>query len=55
MAQVLGVPVENVRVVTRFLGSGFGGKLFPWPQAAMAAVAARRLDRPVKLSPQRGA
>lgn len=49
MAQVLGLPVENVRVVTRFLGSGFGGKLFPWPQAAMAAVAARRLQRPVKL------
>ncbi len=50
MAQVLGVPAENVRVVTRFLGSGFGGKLFPWPHAAMAAVAARKLDRPVKLS-----
>jgi xanthine dehydrogenase YagR molybdenum-binding subunit len=50
MAQILGLPVENVRVVTRFLGSGFGGKLFPWPHAAMAAVAARRLDRPVKLS-----
>ena len=50
MAQVLGLPVENVRVVTRFLGSGFGGKLFPWPHAAMAAVAARKLDRPVKLS-----
>ena len=28
MAQVLGVPVENVRVVTRFLGSGFGGMIF---------------------------
>ncbi len=50
MAQVLGLPVENVRVVTRFLGSGFGGKLFPWPHAAMAAVAARKLSRPVKLS-----
>jgi xanthine dehydrogenase YagR molybdenum-binding subunit len=50
MAQVLGLPVENVRVVTRFLGSGFGGKLFPWPHTAMAAVAARNLDRPVKLS-----
>ena len=49
MAQVLGLPVENVRVVTRYLGSGFGGKLFPWPHAAMAAVAARRLKRPVKL------
>jgi xanthine dehydrogenase YagR molybdenum-binding subunit len=50
MAQVLGLPVENVRVVTRFLGSGFGGKLFPWPHTAMAAVAARKLSRPVKLS-----
>jgi xanthine dehydrogenase YagR molybdenum-binding subunit len=50
MAQVLGLPLENVRVITRFLGSGFGGKLFPWPHAAMTAVAARKLDRPVKLS-----
>jgi len=50
MAQILGLPVENVRVVTRFLGSGFGGKLFPWPHTAMAAVAARQLGRPVKLS-----
>ena len=50
MAQVLGLPLENVRVVTRFLGSGFGGKLFPWPHTAMTAVAARRLNRPVKLS-----
>jgi xanthine dehydrogenase YagR molybdenum-binding subunit len=50
MAQVLGLPVENVRVVTRFLGSGFGGKLFPWPHTAMAAVASRKLNRPVKLS-----
>ena len=43
MAQTLGIPVENVRVVTRFLGSGFGGKLFPWPHCAMTAVAARKL------------
>jgi xanthine dehydrogenase YagR molybdenum-binding subunit len=50
MAQTLGIPIENVRVVTRFLGSGFGGKLFPWPHCAMNAVAARKLGRPVKLS-----
>ena len=50
MAQILGVPVENIQVITRFLGSGFGGKLFPWPHSAMAAVAARQLQRPVKLS-----
>jgi len=50
MAQTLGIPIENMRVVTRFLGSGFGGKLFPWPHCAMNAVAARKLGRPVKLS-----
>ena len=50
MAQTLGIPLENMRVITRFLGSGFGGKLFPWPHCAMNAVAARKLNRPVKLS-----
>ena len=49
MAQILGVPRENVTVVTKFLGSGFGGKLFPWSHCALAAVASRRLQRPVKL------
>jgi xanthine dehydrogenase YagR molybdenum-binding subunit len=49
LAQMLGVPVENVRVISRFLGSGFGGKLFPWPHSAMAAAASRNLNRPVKL------
>jgi xanthine dehydrogenase YagR molybdenum-binding subunit len=50
IAQILGVPRENVKVITKFLGSGFGGKLFPWPHSAMTAVAARQLQRPVKLS-----
>jgi xanthine dehydrogenase YagR molybdenum-binding subunit len=50
IAQVLGVPKENVEVISCFIGSGFGGKLFPWPHSALAAVAARRLNRPVKLT-----
>jgi xanthine dehydrogenase YagR molybdenum-binding subunit len=50
MAQVLGVPRENIEVISRFIGSGFGGKLFPWPHSALAAVASRRLNRPVKLT-----
>lgn len=49
LAQMLGVPKENVRVVSKFLGSGFGCKLFPWTHSALAAVAARKLERPVKL------
>jgi len=49
LAQMLGVPKENVRVITKFLGSGFGGKLWPWTQSALAAAAARQLGLPVKL------
>jgi xanthine dehydrogenase YagR molybdenum-binding subunit len=50
MSAVLGVPQENIQVISRFMGSGFGGKLFPWPHSALAATASRRLNRPVKLS-----
>jgi xanthine dehydrogenase YagR molybdenum-binding subunit len=49
MAQMLGVPEEQVRVVMKYLGSGFGGKLFPWSHSLLAAAAARNLRRPVKL------
>jgi xanthine dehydrogenase YagR molybdenum-binding subunit len=49
MAQILGVPKENLRVVSKFLGSGFGGKLWPWTHSALAAAAARNLTAPVKL------
>ncbi len=49
VAQMLGLPPEQVRVVSRFLGSGFGGKLWPWSHCLLAAAAARKLARPVKL------
>ncbi|HEY9228401.1 MAG TPA: xanthine dehydrogenase family protein molybdopterin-binding subunit [Gemmatimonadaceae bacterium] len=49
LAQMLGVPQGNVRVISKFLGSGFGGKLFPWPQSPLAAAAARQLQKPVKI------
>jgi xanthine dehydrogenase YagR molybdenum-binding subunit len=49
IAAMLGVPPDNVRIVTRFVGSGFGGKLWPWPHALLAAACARNLKRPVKL------
>jgi xanthine dehydrogenase YagR molybdenum-binding subunit len=49
MAAMLGVPPEDVQVITRFLGSGFGGKLWPWPHGILAAACARNLKRPVKL------
>jgi len=48
MSEVLGLPPENIEIISRYIGSGFGGKLFPWPHSALCAVAARQLDRPVK-------
>ena len=49
LAQMFDVPKENVRVISKFLGSGFGGKLFPWTHVSLAAAAARQLQKPVKL------
>jgi xanthine dehydrogenase YagR molybdenum-binding subunit len=49
MAQMLGVQPEQVEVISRFLGSGFGGKLWPWSHSFLAAASARNLNRPVKL------
>ncbi len=53
LAGALGVAPENLRVISRFIGSGFGGKLSPWPQAVLAAAAARKLNRPVKMTVSR--
>lgn len=47
-AQVLAMPLESIRIVSPFIGSGFGCKLFPWPHSWMTAVAARKVKRPVK-------
>jgi xanthine dehydrogenase YagR molybdenum-binding subunit len=49
IAQVLGLPSDQVRVLSKFLGSGFGGKLWPWTHCYLAAEAARQLQKPVKL------
>jgi len=49
LAQMFDLPKENVRVISKFLGSGFGGKLYPWTHVPLAAAAARQLGKPVKL------
>ncbi|HEY6803089.1 MAG TPA: xanthine dehydrogenase family protein molybdopterin-binding subunit [Pyrinomonadaceae bacterium] len=49
ISQMFGLPKENVRVISKFLGSGFGGKLYPWTHVPLTAAAARQLNKPVKL------
>jgi carbon-monoxide dehydrogenase large subunit len=45
---VLKIPAEKLRVITPDVGGGFGTKLFPYREYALAAFAARELRRPVK-------
>ena len=45
---VLKMPPDKMRVITPDVGGGFGTKLFPYREYALAAVAAQRLRKPVK-------
>jgi xanthine dehydrogenase YagR molybdenum-binding subunit len=49
MAKTLGIPVENVRLISPYIGGGFGGKLFLRAEALLAALGARAAQRPVKV------
>jgi xanthine dehydrogenase YagR molybdenum-binding subunit len=53
VAQTLNIPKENVRLVSPFIGGGFGSKLFVRSDAILAALGARASGRPVKLTLQR--
>jgi xanthine dehydrogenase YagR molybdenum-binding subunit len=41
LATTLGIPKENVRFVSPYVGGGFGGKLFLRSDAVMAALGAK--------------
>lgn len=49
LATTLKLPEENVRIISPYIGGGFGGKLFLRSDALLAALAARALQRPVKV------
>lgn len=49
LAKTLNIPEEKVRVISPYIGGGFGGKLFLRSDAVLAALAARAVNRPVKV------
>ena len=49
VAELLGLKPDNVRVVSEYLGGGFGSKGPTWSNVALCAMAAQRVNRPVKL------
>jgi carbon-monoxide dehydrogenase large subunit len=54
IAAALGLPKEQVRVITPDVGGGFGMKAFVYPEYAFCAFAALKLGRPVKWTAERG-
>ena len=50
VAKTLGLPKEKVRLISPYIGGGFGGKLFVRADAILAALGARAAGRPVKLA-----
>jgi xanthine dehydrogenase YagR molybdenum-binding subunit len=50
VAATLGLAPDNVRVISRYVGGGFGSKLDVYADAILAALAARQLQRPVRIA-----
>ena len=50
LATTLGIPRENVRLISPFVGGGFGSKLFLRADIVLAALGARAAKRPVKVA-----
>jgi xanthine dehydrogenase YagR molybdenum-binding subunit len=53
LAKTLGIAKENVRIVSPYVGGGFGGKGTILSDAVLAALGARHAQRPVKVTLQR--
>ncbi len=50
---ILKIPADKMRVICPDVGGGFGTKLFPYREYALAAVAARKLRKTVKWTADR--
>ncbi|QOY93344.1 xanthine dehydrogenase family protein molybdopterin-binding subunit [Massilia sp. UMI-21] len=53
LAKTLGIPKDKVRVLSPYIGGGFGSKLFLRADVVLAALGARAARRPVRVSLQR--
>lgn len=49
LAKLFGLPPEQVEVMAEFVGGGFGAGLRVWSNTVLAALAAQKLNRAVKL------
>ena len=50
LAETIGIPRDDVHLMTRYIGGGFGGKGQTYDDLTLAALAARATGRPVKVA-----
>lgn len=48
-ARLFGIPEKNIEVTSEYVGGGFGSGLRVWPHALATIMAAKQVNRPVKL------
>src|SRR3546814_8069933 len=49
IAAVFGIPAENIRIISPFVGGAFGSGLRAWSHVTLATLGARVAGRPVKV------
>lgn len=50
IAEWMGISPKQVRIISPYVGGGFGSKPVPYTHVALACVASRALNRPVRVS-----
>jgi xanthine dehydrogenase YagR molybdenum-binding subunit len=53
VAANFGIPADHVRVISPFIGGGFGSKGSSWSHVTLCAMAAKQTGRPVRLALER--
>lgn len=50
LARLFALDEKNVKVITEFVGGAFGSALRSWPHVHAAVIAAKKVNRPVKIT-----
>jgi xanthine dehydrogenase YagR molybdenum-binding subunit len=50
LTRIFALEEKNVKVITEFVGGAFGSGLKSWPHVHAAVIAAKKLNRPVKIT-----
>ena len=50
IAKLFGIPVDNVRVLSKYIGGAFGSAFISWPHTEAALIVSKKTGKPIKVS-----